>query len=213
MANWFIALPVDAGELPPDLLEGLPAGLRRFHPADLHITLAFLGSVTPEAASAAWRAAGIDAGPFTAALGTPAALGKPRRPSAFGLDLGDGGEAVAQVIGQWRDPLRQAAGLAAETRAPRPHLTLGRPPRRGGDAIRARARHWVETYSPPATPITLDRIALYTWAADRRERQFRIVDTAALPCAPTGDADGAGGAYSSGERTLAAGSGRRNASM
>lgn len=192
MANWFIALPVDADELPPDLLERLPAGLRRFHPSDLHITIAFLGGVTPEAAWTAWRAACIDAGPFTVALGPPAALGKPRRPSAFGLDLGEGGDAVAHVIGQWRDPLRRAAGLSDETREPRPHLTLGRPPRRGGDAIRARALEWVASYRPPATPITLDRIALYTWADDRRERQFQIVEAATLPCAGVSEPDEAG---------------------
>lgn len=183
MANWFIALPVDAAELPRDLLADLPAGLRRFHAGDLHITVAFLGSVGPDAAYAAWRAAWIAAGPFSVTLGAPAALGNPRRPSAFGLDLGDGAATLAEVIGQWRDPLRRAAGQSAETREPRPHLTLGRPPRRGGDTIRARALEWVDSYCPAPATLNLDRLALYTRADDRRERQFRIVEEATLPCA------------------------------
>lgn len=176
MANWFVALPVTASELPPGLLDGLPPGLRRFDPRDLHVTVAFLGPVSEAAAEAAWQAAAdIDEGPFRVGLGPPAALGRPRRPSAFGLDLGAGGEAVAEFIRRWRDPLRAAAGCGPETREVRPHLTLGRPPRHGGNAIRARARRWVETWEPPPATLHLDRLALYTASEDRRERLFRIV--------------------------------------
>jgi 2'-5' RNA ligase len=182
MANWFIALPVPPHELPDEVFDSLPAGLRRFDPADVHITIAFLGGVAADAAWAAWRSAHIDAGPFSTELGAPAALGRPDRPSAFGFDLGEGGEAVAAAIHQWRDPLRRAAGLAPEQREPRPHLTLARPPRRGGAVIRARAQAWAQRYRAPRARLTLDRIALYTWADDRRIRPFQTVATCPLPC-------------------------------
>ncbi|MDZ7748585.1 MAG: hypothetical protein U5K43_06895 [Halofilum sp. (in: g-proteobacteria)] len=54
MANWFLALPVRPDELPAGLLDDLPAGLRRFDPRDLHVTVAFLGPVGTAAAEAAW---------------------------------------------------------------------------------------------------------------------------------------------------------------
>ena len=185
MANWFIALPVRAAELPAGMLESLPAGLRRFHPDDLHLTVAFLGAVSEERARQAWdRAGAITEGPFVVQLGPPAAFGRPRRPSAFGLELGTGGEEVTRLIATWRDSLLAAAGLEPDPRDARPHLTLGRPPRRGGDVIRARARRWVETREPPPATLHLDRIALYTWNDDRRERLFRIVDERPLPCSP-----------------------------
>lgn len=176
MANWFVALPVSASELPQGLLDGLPAGLRRFDPRDLHVTVAFLGPVTEAAAAAAWQAAAeIDEGPFAVELGPPAALGRPRRPSAYGLDLGAGADAVADFIARWRDPLLAAAGRDPERRPVRPHVTLGRPPRRGGEAIRERAGRWLETCEPPPATLHLDRLALYTASEDRRERLFRIV--------------------------------------
>lgn len=182
MANWFVALPVRPAELPAGLIESLPAGLRRFHPDDLHLTVAFLGAVSGARARAAWDAAAdIAEGPFTVDVGAPAALGKPRRPSAFGLDLGAGGEAVTRLIETWRDRLLAAADLEPDARAARPHITLGRPPRRGGDVIRKRGRRWVERYEPPPATLHLDRIALYTWSDDRRERLFRIVAERALP--------------------------------
>lgn len=185
MANWFIGLPIDAQALPEGLLEGLPAGLRRLPPADLHITVAFLGAVDESAARAAWElAADIEEGPFRVTLGPAAAFGRPARPSAFGLELGDGREAVAALIGRWRDHLLAAAGQPPERREPRPHVTLGRPPRRAGETIRRRALEWVERFEVPPATIPLERIALYTWSKDRRERLFRIVESRTLPCRP-----------------------------
>ncbi len=183
MANWFIGLPVRAEQLPADVFDSLPAGLRRFAAEDLHITLAFLGGVDEAAAHAAWAQANVTAGALKATVGAPAALGRPGRPSAFGLDLAEGRASVAALIDQWRDPLRAAAGLAADNREARPHITLARPPRRGGDAIRRRGERWVATYAPEPARLDLDTLALYTWSRDRPRRQFEIIEQVALPVA------------------------------
>lgn len=172
--NWFIGFPVKADALPAGVLESLPAGLRRFHPDDLHVTLAFLGPVEAARAKKAWREAiALPARPFTVWSGVPAAFGSPRRPSAYGLDLNDPSGELIAFLKTHRDRLREIAGQAPERHSVRPHVTLGRPPRRGGDVIRARADAWVDTARPESRPIRLDRMALYTWSEDRRERLFR----------------------------------------
>jgi 2'-5' RNA ligase len=182
MANWFIGLPVRAEQLPPDAFDSLPAGMRRFATGDLHITVAFFGGVDAAAAHAAWATAWPQQGPLAPHVAGPAAFGHPRRPSAYGLELGDGRDKVATLIADWRDRLREAAGLAPETRAPRPHITLARVPRRAGPALRRRAADWVDSYEPEPSQLDLDAIALYTWSDDRRSRQFQIVERARLPC-------------------------------
>ena len=178
--NWFVALPVRAAELPTDLLDSLPAGIRRFRPEDLHVTVAFLGPVTETTALEAWAVGDWSREPpLITHTGARAGFGNPRRPSAYGLDLGDGDDPVAAFLRRWRDPLLAAAGRPPETRAVRPHLTLGRPPRRPGEAIRARARDWIAVEQPPM-PLHLDRIALYTRAPQRGGRRFTRVRESAL---------------------------------
>lgn len=179
--NWFIGLPVAAEELPAGLMDSIPPGLRRFHADDLHLTVAFLGAVGPDAAHAAWALVGdIDEGPLCAHTGRLAGFGRPGRPSAYGLELDAGGEAVAAFIGRWRDPLRAAAGVGPERRDVRPHVTLARPPRRGGRAIRARADTWLAQAQPGHASLTLARIALYTRAQGGNERLFRRLEEAPL---------------------------------
>ncbi len=174
-ANWFIALPIDADTLPAGTLAGLPAGLKRLHPADLHVTVAFLGAIGERRALAVWQeTAEIDTAAFTAWTDVRAALGNPRRPSAYGLDLSVEA-AFTRWLGRWRDRLRAAAGLEAESRSVRPHVTLARRPRRVGAAIRQRAQAWLQQDPPPPAALRLDRIALYTAqaAGERRYREVR----------------------------------------
>lgn len=170
--NWFIALPLDARELPPGELDALPPGSRRFHPGDLHVTVAFLGPVDRDTALHAWSAADwASQSPLHAVTGPRATFGSPRRPSAYGLELEDSGRDLHAFIESWRDHLLAAADRPPETRAVWPHVTLGRPPRRGGDTIHP--REWLAS-SPEATPLTLDRIALYTRADPGDDRRFSM---------------------------------------
>lgn len=174
--NWFIALPVPADRFPPESLSDLPPGLARFHPDDLHVTLAFLGPVDASRALAAWCAATLLPMPdFRVGIVTARALGAPTRPSAYGLVVDDADGRLARYIDAHRDRLRLAAEVPAEDRPALPHVTLARPPRQGGAVIRQRAEQWLATYRPPAVDLHLDRLALYTRAHDRRQRRFRRV--------------------------------------
>ena len=168
--NWFIGLPVRADELPAGVLASLPAGIHRFHAEDLHITVAFLGPIGERRARGAFEITDWTQWPTLSAMTGPrAAFGNPRRPSAYGLDVE--GEAVRRFLAAWRDPLLHAAGRPAETRAVRPHVTLGRPPRRLAATMRDRARPWLDE-SQPSMPLRLDRIALFTGSDERPHRLF-----------------------------------------
>lgn len=180
-ANWFIGLPVAAEALPAGVIDTLPAGLRRLHPDDLHITVAFLGPVGERRALTAWaETEAIDAGPFALRTGTPAALGRPRRPSAYGLDL-LADETFVHWMAHWRDRLRAAADVEPETRSVRPHVTLARPPRTAGPAIQQRARAWLDNTEPEAASLLLDRIVLYTSSDGAGPQRYRWVRQRTLP--------------------------------
>lgn len=175
--NWFIALPVPADALPSGILASLPPGVARLHPDDLHITVAFLGAVDADRARRAWAELPLTDTPLATHTGARAALGRPARPSALGLDLdadaADG--ALTAFVARWRDCLRAAAGVVPETRAVRPHVTLGRPLRRAGARLRQRIDDWLAERDEPVR-IELDRIALYTRADGDRERRFRQLE-------------------------------------
>lgn len=190
-ANWFIALPVAARQLPRAAMDELPPGTRAFHPLDLHVTVAFLGAVGEARALRAWTALEQRAtAPIDAAIGPRATFGNPRRPSALGLDLDadrpDSG--LAGLIAAWRDPLRRAADVAAEERPVRPHVTLGRPPRRPNAAWWRACRRWLATSDAPAS-VHLDRIALYTRASPDAAQRFRAVRTVRWTDSAHGDHD------------------------
>lgn len=173
--NWFLALPLplDAGwercglEMSP--------GIRRFDPADLHLTLAFLGPCGEAAALAAWRAlAPLPHPALTVTAGAWLAMGPPRRPSAYALGLAEGCEGVAELIDRWGPLALAAAGQPLGGRPALPHVSLARPPRRGGDAQRQAMAAWLPGAPSPSGAVRLEHLALYTWAADRRGRLFRI---------------------------------------
>ena len=174
MANWFIGLPLPQVTGLDQALADCPKALRRFHPHDLHVTVAFFGPVTTDSALRAWSSLGDLNGPLTVTLGPLQPFGSRRRPSAFAFELGQGGAAVTVLIAAHRDALRQAAGLAPENRAPRPHVTVARPARNAAAAVYEAAKRWAQTVTPPVGRLVLDRIALYTWAQDRRQRLFDI---------------------------------------
>jgi 2'-5' RNA ligase len=181
MANWFVGFPVTAGPWFDELVANAPREVRVFHRDDLHATIAFLGNCGVERASAAWRTAeGFSSAPVQAVLGALVPMGNPRRPSALSLVLIEGREQAAPIIGALRDAMCDAAGFRRDTRAPLAHITVARPKLRASSQERKTAVAWAESKKPVAAPVVLDRIALYTWSENRKERQFRIVEARPL---------------------------------
>ncbi len=175
-ANWFIGLPVDAGRWLTPLVRTAPAHVRLFHPDDVHMTVAFLGAVGPEAAERAWATVlGYQSSPIELSLGGLRAMGNPRRPSALSVLVESGNDRVAALIAALRGPACAAADARPDDRPPLPHITIARPARDASADERRAAVEWARAQPPVNAKVVLDRLVLFTWATDRRERQFRVV--------------------------------------
>lgn len=183
VANWFIALPVPAGPW----FEALqpPPGVRLFGAGDLHLTVAFLGPVTPERALRAFAQTRDFPLPVTdVRLGRVEALGSRRRPSAFSALLNDGRSEVERALTATRTMFWEAAQARPDARPALAHVTLARPARRATMAEVKRATSWAIGLELGAPRCRLDRVALYTWSEDRSVSLFRSV--AELPLCAAG---------------------------
>lgn len=182
-ANWFVAFPIEGSfvlELPEP-----PRSFRRFHPDDVHLTLAFLGGCSQEAAERAWQALEVGLSSLApsavdVSLGPVVAMGPKRRYSALSALLEGGRLETAACIAALRDPVSLAALSRRDERPPKPHVTLARPRRQASDEDLQRGLDWARTLDLGSVAQRLDRLALYTWSEDRRERLFRIVAERAL---------------------------------
>ncbi len=176
-ASWFVGLVVSAPTL-SDALATSPAHVRLQHGDDLHATLAFLGSVSEDAAHAGWRALSIALAPRDVVLGRVVPLGSEKNPSALAALIDDA--AIRDAIGSARDAICDAAKAARELRPPLAHLTLARLVKGATPDERQVALAWAAELTLDLVPSRIERVALYTSAADRTERRYRIVASRAL---------------------------------
>lgn len=172
--NWFVALAVPAGAW-WSRVTGAPAGVRVFHPEDLHLTVAFLGPVSPHDAESAFALAREQwpAGALDVVLGDVRAMGNPRRPSALSAVVTGGAAELTAVISSLRDPVCAEAGARLDDRPPLPHVTIARPSRSATAAERDAAVAWAAGLDLGRPRVTLSRLVLYGWAEDRLARLFR----------------------------------------
>lgn len=179
--NWFFGFPLNGSfllGLPP-----LPPSFRRFHVDDVHVTLAFLGGCSEEAAFRALAALDerLKSAPIVVmnvSLGEVVPMGGSRRAySALSAILEQGREEATACLTAYRDVLTETATGRTEKRPAKPHVTIARPRQRATDAQRAAGLEWAASVNLRGVSATLDRVALYTWSEDkaRRERLFRVV--------------------------------------
>jgi 2'-5' RNA ligase len=176
--NWFFAFPLDGSFVLG--LPDVPASIRRFHPEDVHMTLAFLGGCGEEAAE---RALGVlerelERSPLpalTVSLAGVVPMGSSRRYTALSALLEEGRVPAVRCLTELGGVLCEAAIGRRPSRAAKPHITLARPRPRASDESREAGLAWARSLELGGVRQTLDRIALYTWAEVRRERLFRVV--------------------------------------
>jgi 2'-5' RNA ligase len=140
--------------------------------------LGFLGSVQESEARTAWDRVG-DFASFRRVTGSFTAvepLGHPRKPSALAAMVDAGRKALSEMITEARGPLLSAAGAPEDSRPPLPHMTVARIQRRAKPAERREALRWARSIDLRGVSFTAPSVALYTWADDRQERLFQIVE-------------------------------------
>jgi 2'-5' RNA ligase len=177
--NWFLAFPLDGA-----FLLGLtepPPSIRLYQPEDAHLTLAFLGGCGEPAALRALavldeRLADSPPPILDVTLGEVVPLGRSRSGYTTLSALLDHGRAeVTELLSSRRDALHEAATGRVPTRPAKPHVTLARVRGRASEENREKGLAWAKKLDLHAVRARLDRIALYTWNENRKEKLFRIV--------------------------------------
>ena len=93
-------------------------------PANLHLTVKFLGEIDPaQVAPVVEALRAVRADPFSLTVGYPV-CNPPRKPRVIWCDVTDGGESAA--LARQVDDLLVPLGFPRETRPFRPHMTLAR---------------------------------------------------------------------------------------
>lgn len=182
--NWFVGLPVQdtgwfggvVGACPEHSERKTPHSLRVFDANDLHLTVAFLGQCDFQYTTDVREIIDtISFTPFTITFDTLTTFPPERRPTVVSFTLRDGYDATCELISRWREPLLTAGRARPDTREPLPHVTVARIHRDAGERTIEDITAWAHSRPVPPVSLTIDRVALYTWADDRRERQFQIV--------------------------------------
>jgi 2'-5' RNA ligase len=182
--NWFIAFPVVTNlvdDVPP-----VPANFRRFAAEDVHLTISFLGACGEQQAQIAWTAvreqlAQSSVPRLTIQLGPVVPMGSSKSYTALSALLAEGWAEVSQAMKRLRNVAADAAGLRRDERPPKPHVTIARPRRRASAEQRREGLAWAARVDVSHIIVSLDSIALYTWAEPRNHRLFQIVAQQALP--------------------------------
>jgi 2'-5' RNA ligase len=177
--NWFFAFPIDGSFL--EALPEPPKAIRRYHPDDVHMTLAFLGGCGEPAALRALAALderlGTEPPPvLDISLGRAVPFGRSKSGyTTLSALLDQGRDEATALVARERDALHAAATGTHPKRPANPHVTLARVRGRASAESREAGLAWASALELGAVRARLDRIALYTWSEVRRERLFQIV--------------------------------------
>ncbi len=179
--SWFIGLKVSESDDLLAVTAGAPPGISKTHPADLHLTVAFLGAVDEAAAGRAFAIASARVpAVINATAGSPLLLGPQACPWAICASIADGAEAVTDLASALADNCRLAAGLQSEERDLLPHCTLAAIDRGVGDELRAELLEWGAGLQTTGHSIVLDTLGLYRTADPEASTRYRCVESVRL---------------------------------
>jgi 2'-5' RNA ligase len=162
-------------------------GLRWVTPAQMHLTLRFLGEIAPPVAASlsADVAKGLPRAPFTMRVGRPGWLPPRGRPRVLVADIDEGRAELAALKADVDSLVRRVTGLGPEDRPFTAHVTLARVREdlatlvdRERDGVTAACGDVPELVSP------IDRVVLYHSELSPRGPAYTALATARLVGAP-----------------------------
>ena len=119
------------------LLAGTRASLKLVEKENIHITLWFLGDITPRTAERVGDCLRkLEAEPFTIELTGVGAFPSPGRPRVIWIGVGRGSEELKAIYEQLKECLRKL-GFRPEPRGFTPHVTVARVKLRTPELVRA----------------------------------------------------------------------------
>jgi 2'-5' RNA ligase len=160
----FAAIPITVPSAVLALQDALPPELRRIHPEDMHLTVAYFGRIDPAlhpVVLEALAAIRFDSTPVV--LGTLLSLPSREYPSAITLTLekSAGHDQVVSLMTEHRPALLELTGRPPEDREPLPHITFARPRgRQMSTDKRAAILAWVDAQPALSCPLQLDGLVL-----------------------------------------------------
>ncbi|HEY2837643.1 MAG TPA: RNA 2',3'-cyclic phosphodiesterase [Pirellulales bacterium] len=164
-----------------DLLQTIDAKVRWVDPAQLHLTLKFLGEIdlleVPKVCAAVESVAAAFP-PFSIRVASAGAFPDLKRPRTVWLGVDDETEELAALHAQLEEALAKL-GFRAENRRFRPHLTIGRV-RGEGAGISELSRVIEEQRDYPVGVIDVDAVIVFSSEQERGGPVYEPLGTAML---------------------------------
>lgn len=177
--NWFIAFTVPESSWLPEVLAAAPEGFRHIRPADLHVTVAFLGRCDSDKALEVWNdCAEYFTRPLSGILRGILPMGFCAAPSAYAIEVA-GSELRNWVLDQ-RDAIGEIAASEPHPHRLLPHITIARPQKGTEEASIPSGQRWCNSTPSLDLPVTFSRLALMTPAAFGAENYYDIVESKTL---------------------------------
>ena len=118
------------------LLAGTGASLKLVEPQNIHITLWFLGNITPRMAERIYeRMRDLSFRPFTVELTGVGAFPSPGRPRVIWAGIGRGEEELRSLYEQLKPALRKL-GFRPDPKGFKPHVTVARVKRQSPELVK-----------------------------------------------------------------------------
>lgn len=174
--NWFIGFSLQGNSWLESHVRAAPAQVRRYHPGDIHLTVAFLGQVSQAQAAAAWKALAWTAGTVNAKLGLVELMGQLPQASALSARVDEPTGRLAAEITQVRPVVYRAAGIDGDQREVRPHVTVARIARAATSEEQHAAVEWAHQLQLGEVEVSFGTLALFTASGVRGPQQYRIVE-------------------------------------
>ena len=156
--------------------EGPGASITWVKPANVHLTLAFLGEIAPQPADeivAALREPWCQP-VFSATLSGAGVFPSTGTPSVLWIGVSEGVTPLRALLEEVEARLQAARVVRPKRRSYQPHLTIGRV-KHATSVVGARIRDALRTAEVPPVPWAVDRVVLYQSRLSARGASYHVL--------------------------------------